>query len=202
MIAASTPMSRAACAVRTMPVKVAVKGKNVERQIDLSARRMRQRNSLLKLLFVKIPCLCAQAVLFRATINGVCTEAQRRLKRPSCCPQARAEKALFSSCPPLIESAAPVVFLPQRAITSPPAALCSSSVLEKASSPGSRVGRAEIQILLRHILLVRIQRRDNRVHRRVADRADRSPLRVYVLYAELTESSLSPSTIFPIRSRI
>lgn len=51
-------------------VKVAVKGKNVERQIDLSARRMRQRNSLLKLLFVKIPCLCAQAVLFRATING------------------------------------------------------------------------------------------------------------------------------------
>lgn len=51
-------------------VKVAVKGKNVERQIDLSARRMRQRDSLLKLLFVKIPGLCAQAVLFRATING------------------------------------------------------------------------------------------------------------------------------------
>lgn len=82
MIAASTPMSRAAWRRAHHAVKVAVKGKNVERQIDLSARRMRQRDSLLKLLFVKIPCLCAQAVLFRATINGVCTEAQRRLKRP------------------------------------------------------------------------------------------------------------------------
>ena len=120
-------------------VKIAVKGKDVERQVHLRALFMGKCHSLRQLLFVKIVCLRAQAVLLCPTINGVCAKAQRRLKGPHAACRSKQRGHMFHCFVPLNQLLSPrcLSYSSHSGRYIATAASCSFSVLEKNSSPES-----------------------------------------------------------------
>ena len=118
---------------------------------ELRARIMRHAHCLCQLLLAKVIRLRAQAVLLCPTINGVCAEAQRRLKGPHAARRGEQRRHIFHLILSFgllvfvlrIQTAASVVFLPQRAIHRY-GSLMLLQRFGEAEFAGIRIGRAEV----------------------------------------------------------